>query len=173
MDVPSRLDELELAAGLGRLYSLMRSLTLPRDLSMTTASTLATLERHGPCRITELATLEGVSQPTMTQLVSRLEREGMAERRALSGDRRVVAVHLTNVGRADLTRRRQAQAKRLAELLAELPAADRETIAAALPALDRLAAAGLGGAPSATGSVGAPSAAGSVGAPSATTGDNE
>ncbi|KAB2377521.1 MarR family winged helix-turn-helix transcriptional regulator [Actinomadura montaniterrae] len=144
MDARSPLDELELAAGLGRLYSLMRSLSLPRDLSMTTVSTLATLERRGPCRVTELAALEGVTQPAMTQLVSRLEREGLAERRALAGDRRVVAVHLTDGGRADLARRRAGQAKRLAELLAGLPASDRAAIAAALPALDRLAGAALG-----------------------------
>ncbi|MBD2892716.1 MarR family winged helix-turn-helix transcriptional regulator [Actinomadura nitritigenes] len=145
MDERSPLDELELAAGLGRLYSLMRSLSLPRDLSMTTVSTLATLERRGPCRVTELAALEGVTQPAMTQLVSRLEREGLAERRALAGDRRVVAVHLTDAGRADLARRRAGQAKRLAELLAGLPSSDREAIAAALPALDRLTGAALGG----------------------------
>jgi DNA-binding MarR family transcriptional regulator len=144
MDVRSPLDELELAAGLGRLYSLMRSLSLPRDLSMTTVSTLATLERLGPCRVTELAALEGVTQPAMTQLVSRLEREGLAERRPLAGDRRVVAVHLTGAGRADLARRRAGQAERLARLLAGLPASDREAIAAALPALDRLTGAALG-----------------------------
>jgi DNA-binding MarR family transcriptional regulator len=144
MDSPSSADELELAAGLGRVYSLMRSLSLPRDLSMTTVSTLATLERFGPRRVTELAAFEGVTQPAMTQLVSRLEREGMAERRALPGDRRVVAVHLTEAGRAELARRRSAQAKRLAELLAGLPAADRAAIAAALPALDRLTGAALG-----------------------------
>ncbi|MER7544295.1 MarR family transcriptional regulator [Spirillospora sp. NPDC127506] len=144
MDSPSPPDELELAAGLGRLYSLMRALSQPRDLSMTTVSTLATLERFGPRRVTELAVFEGVTQPAMTQLVSRLEREGMAERRALPGDRRVVAVHITEAGRAELARRRAAQAKRLAGLLAGLPAADREAIAAALPALDRLAGAALG-----------------------------
>ncbi|QKG18477.1 MarR family winged helix-turn-helix transcriptional regulator [Actinomadura verrucosospora] len=144
MDAPSPLDELELAAGLGRLYSLMRSLSLPRDLSMTTVSTLATLERRGPCRVTELAGLEGVTQPAMTQVVSRLERQGLAERRALPGDRRVVAVHLTAAGRDDLARRRAGQAKRLAELLAGLPASDRAAIAAALPALDRLAGAAAG-----------------------------
>ncbi|MFA1543148.1 MarR family winged helix-turn-helix transcriptional regulator [Actinomadura monticuli] len=144
MEPPNPAGELELAAGLGRVYSLMRSLSLPRDLSMTTVSTLATLERLGPRRVTELAAFEGVTQPGMTQLVSRLEREGLAERRALPGDRRVVAVHLTEAGRAELARRRAAQAKRLAELLAGLPAADREAIAAALPALDRLAGAALG-----------------------------
>jgi DNA-binding MarR family transcriptional regulator len=144
VDSPSPADELELAAGLGRLYSLMRALSQPRDLSMTTVSTLATLERFGPRRVTELAVFEGVTQPAMTQLVSRLEREGMAERRALPGDRRVVAVHITEAGRAELARRRAAQAKRLAGLLAGLPAADREAIAAALPALDRLAGAALG-----------------------------
>jgi DNA-binding MarR family transcriptional regulator len=144
MDSPSPAGELELAAGLGRVYSLMRSLSLPRDRSITASSTLATLERFGPRRVTELAAFEGVTQPAMTQLVSRLEREGTVERRALPGDRRVVAVHLTEAGRAELTRRRAAQAKRLAELLAGLPAADREAISAALPALDRLAGAALG-----------------------------
>ncbi|TDD79369.1 MarR family transcriptional regulator [Actinomadura darangshiensis] len=146
MDSPSSADELELAAGLGRVYSLMRALSQPRDLSMTTVSTLATLERSGPRRVTELAAFEGVTQPAMTQLVSRLEREGMAERRALPGDRRGVAVHLTEAGRAELARRRAAQAKRLAELLAGLPAADRAAIAAALPALNRLTGAALGAA---------------------------
>ncbi|HEY9523564.1 MAG TPA: MarR family transcriptional regulator, partial [Thermopolyspora sp.] len=78
MDIPSPVDELELAAGLGRVASFMRVLNVPRDLSMTTLSTLADLERFGPRRLTELAALEGVTQPAMTQIVSRLEREGLA-----------------------------------------------------------------------------------------------
>ena len=135
--------ELELAVALGRISTLMRLLGLPRDLSMTTLSVLANLERFGPRRITDLAGDEGVTQPAMTQLVSRLERLGLAERHPDPGDRRAVVARITDAGRAEIARRRQAQAKRLAELLAELPAADRAAIAAALPALDRLAGLGL------------------------------
>ncbi|TMR27941.1 MarR family transcriptional regulator [Nonomuraea zeae] len=134
------MDDLELAAGLGRVRTMMRVLDVPRDLSITSLSTLANLERLGPRRLTELASIEGVTQPAMTQLVSRLDREGLAERQSDPGDGRVVMVAITQHGRAELARRRAAQAKRLAELLAELPAADRAAIAAALPALDRLAA---------------------------------
>ena len=88
MDTSLPVDELKLAAGLGRVSSLMRSLSVPRELSMTTLSTLATLERFGPRRLTELATLEGVTQPAMTQIVSRLERDGLAERRGEPTDGR-------------------------------------------------------------------------------------
>jgi DNA-binding MarR family transcriptional regulator len=144
MDMSLPVDELKLAAGLGRVSSLMRSLSVPRDLSMTTLSTLATLERFGPRRLTELATLEGVTQPAMTQIVSRLEREGLAERRGEPTDGRVVVVRITEAGRADLARRREAQAALLAALLAELSEADRAAIAAALPALDRLTARAAG-----------------------------
>lgn len=134
------MNELELAAGLGRVYSLMRVLSYPRDVSMTVASTLGTLERFGPRRLTELAALEAVSQPAMTQIVSRLERDGFAERCSEPTDGRVVLVRITGAGRAELARRREAHAKVLAELLAELSADDRAALAAALPALDRLTA---------------------------------
>lgn len=130
--------ELALAVGLGRVVSLMRSLDVPRDTSLTSMSTLATLERMGPSRLTELAIYEGVTQPAMTQLVSRLEGAGLAERRRDPEDGRVVRVFLTDGGSATLARRRSEQAAQLAALLAELPEEDRATLAAALPAIDRL-----------------------------------
>ncbi|MET8868870.1 MarR family transcriptional regulator [Nonomuraea sp. NPDC004580] len=145
-DPPSpQVDELELAAGLARIRTMMRMFDVPRDLSITALSTLANLERLGPRRLTELAVIEGVTQPAMTQLVSKLEREALAERRPDPEDGRVVLVCLTRHGRDELARRRTAQAKRLAELVAELPEADRAAIAAALPALDRLTSRALGG----------------------------
>ncbi|MEV4551611.1 MarR family winged helix-turn-helix transcriptional regulator [Nonomuraea wenchangensis] len=140
-----RADEMELAVGLARVRTMMRLLDVPRDLSITALSTLANLERLGPRRLTELAAIEGVTQPAMTQLVSRLEREAMAERLPDPDDGRVVLVAVTQHGRAELARRRAVQAKRLAELLAELPEADRAAIAAALPALERLTDLAYGG----------------------------
>ncbi|MET7729608.1 MarR family transcriptional regulator [Streptomyces mirabilis] len=50
---------------------------LPRDMSLTSAATLATLDRTGPRRITDLAAVEGVTQPAMTTLVRVMEESGL------------------------------------------------------------------------------------------------
>src|ERR1700756_2724770 len=52
----------------------------------------------GPQRITDLAELEGVAQPTMTQLVNRLERQGLVSRERQRDDGRVVVVSTTETG---------------------------------------------------------------------------
>src|SRR5258708_22692705 len=68
----------------GAIYPLLTAAVRhqPRDISLTAASTLGTVERTGPRRITDLAVTEGVTQPSMTALVTVLERAGLAERRA-------------------------------------------------------------------------------------------
>jgi len=122
-----------------RVFGLLRRALPPDDLSLTAASTLHRLEQHGDRRLTELAGLEGVTQPAMTQLVSRLERSGLVVRRADPLDGRVVLVQITPDGLGVLRRRRAIRAARLTSLLAGLSEADRSAITAALPALDRLA----------------------------------
>jgi len=129
---------LAIAEGLERLTTLIRAVSPIDELSLTTASTLYRLAVTGPQRLSDLATSEGVTQPAMTQLVSRLERQGLAERRGEPSDRRVVMVHVTPTGRQVLRDRQAHRANRLAELLAELPPDDEMSIAAALPALGRL-----------------------------------
>ena len=71
------------AAAGAALYGLVSDAVrrIPRDLSLTSVSTLATLERTGPRRITDLAAIEGVTQPAMTVLVRVLEQSGLVERR--------------------------------------------------------------------------------------------
>jgi DNA-binding MarR family transcriptional regulator len=132
------LDGARFTTTLERLFALMRRLSPAQELSLTAASTLRTLDQHGPHRLTDLAAKEGVTQPAMTQLVSRLERDGLAERSTDATDGRVVRVRITAKGRALLSRRREVRAERLADLLAALPADDEARIAAALPALERL-----------------------------------
>jgi DNA-binding MarR family transcriptional regulator len=109
-----------------------------RDISLTAAATLATLERGGPCRLTDLAEIEGVAQPSMSTLVTGLERAGLAERRPSPDDGRVVLVTLTPAGAQYLQARRQARAARLAELIRMLPADQAEALAAAVPAMTSL-----------------------------------
>ena len=130
--------ELELADLLTRLLRLVRRLATAGDLSLPAASVLAVLDRDGPQRLTDLASHERISQPAMTQLVTRLERDGFARRTADSGDRRVVVVDVTDAGRQVLHDRRDERADALRELLSRLQRADRDAIRAALPALGRL-----------------------------------
>ena len=110
----------------------------PRDISLTSASTLATLDRTGPRRITDLAAAEGITQPSMTVLVTALQRSGLAERRADPADGRVALVVLTVLGSDYLRARRQAGAAAFAELIDELPPGEAGALAAAVTALEHL-----------------------------------
>jgi DNA-binding MarR family transcriptional regulator len=138
MEVPDETLPAEVAAALERLIGLFRSLSPASGLSLTAAATLATLERSGPCRLTWLATREGVTQPAMTQLIARLEDAGLADRTADPADGRVVQVRITTDGRAMLAGRRAVRAERVAGLLDRLSPDEREALAAALPAMDAL-----------------------------------
>jgi DNA-binding MarR family transcriptional regulator len=142
-DVVAQAPEPGLAAGvtaaLERLIGLFRSLSPPDGLSLTAAATLATLERSGPCRLTALATYEGVTQPAMTQLVDRLQGMSLLQRTQDPADGRVVQVRITDEGRALLARRRAMRAERVAELLPQLSSGEQALLTAALPAMEALA----------------------------------
>jgi DNA-binding MarR family transcriptional regulator len=107
-------------------------------MSLTSQATLTTLQRTGPRRITDLATIGGITQPSMTTLVSNLERTGFVERRSDPDDRRVVLVAITAAGADYLHARRRAGLELFMELLDKLPADEATALAAAVPALHRL-----------------------------------
>jgi DNA-binding MarR family transcriptional regulator len=68
-----------------------------QEFSRTEGGVLSTLA-GGPRRITELAELEGLAQPSMTLLVRRLEERGWVSRDRQPGDGRVVVISITNGG---------------------------------------------------------------------------
>src|SRR5579862_129596 len=70
---------------------LMRS--GPRVLSRTEAGLLTTL-LDGPRRITELAETEALAQPTVTQVVDKLQGRGLVVRARSAQDGRVVLVSI-------------------------------------------------------------------------------
>ncbi|GIG55859.1 hypothetical protein Lfu02_02310 [Longispora fulva] len=113
---------------------------LPRDMSLTSAATLATLDRTGPRRITDLAAVEGVTQPAMTVLVRVMEESGLVERTGDPSDRRVTLVCLTEAGASYVRARRQAGVHALERLIDQLADDEVEALVAALPALLHLAA---------------------------------
>jgi DNA-binding MarR family transcriptional regulator len=136
---PTQLvDVAEVAAALDRLVTLVRLLT-PPGMSRTAASTLATLDRSGPCRLTALAAHERVTQPAMTQLISRLADSGLVARSADPADGRAVHVEITEQGLALLASWRAVRARQLSSLVARLSPADQAALAAALPAIRELA----------------------------------
>jgi DNA-binding MarR family transcriptional regulator len=124
------------AAVYGLLATLLRR--APRDISLTALATLATLDRTGTKRITELAAMEGVTQPSMTTLIAGLEKSGLVERRGDPSDKRVSLVSLTDTGREYIRHRRQAGTEAFAMLVSELPPDEAAALAAAVPALVRL-----------------------------------
>jgi DNA-binding MarR family transcriptional regulator len=128
-----------LTVDLERILGLYRSLAEPGGLSLTAAATLASIERFGPQRLTALAAREGVTQPAMTQLISRLEDAGQVRRESDPDDGRVVLVTITDEGRSTLAHRRDSRATRLAVILAQLSPDHLVALDAARPALDALA----------------------------------
>jgi DNA-binding MarR family transcriptional regulator len=129
-------DQLPSAAGLlARL--LVRQ--LDGELSRTELGLLNTLTT-GPRRITELAEMEGLAQPTMTSLVKHLEQHGMVRRERQADDGRVVLVQLTDDGAVVLEDYRTRVRELLGSYLAEIPDGEVESLAAATEALARLVA---------------------------------
>jgi DNA-binding MarR family transcriptional regulator len=128
------------AGSAGALYGLLATLLrrAPRDLSLTSLATLSTLNRTGPRRITDLAVIEGITQPSMTVLVTGLERGGLVTRHSDPGDRRVTLVALTADGLQYLRTRRRAGTDALAQLIRKLPPGEASALAAAVPALQHL-----------------------------------
>jgi DNA-binding MarR family transcriptional regulator len=88
--------------------------------SLTSRAVLASLYDDSPVRLTALATANGVSQPAMTQLVSRLEREGLATRLIDPDDGRATLVAISEAGSALRTQLHQSLDARLVELLSTL-----------------------------------------------------
>jgi DNA-binding MarR family transcriptional regulator len=106
-------------------------------LTRTEAGVLRSLA-DGPRRITELAELEGLAQPTTTLLVKRLEEHNLVRRERQTDDQRVVLVWQTDEGAAALEHFRTLAFAALRVHLDALPDAQLNALAAATDALDEL-----------------------------------
>lgn len=109
------------------------------SLTRTEAGLLRTLE-DGPRRVTKLAELEGLAQPTTTLLVKRLQDLGWVARERQSGDGRVVLVRRTRAGAAALEGFRGRAAEVLEVCLEQMSEDQVEALAASVDALGALIA---------------------------------
>ena len=127
----------QLLAPVGLLTRLLAS-QVGGELSRTEVGLLSTLS-GGPRRITELAALERLKQPTMTLLVQRLEQQGLVSRERQTDDGRVVLVNLTPAGSVALEDYRAQARAALSAHLAEMPDEQVEALGAATETLAQLA----------------------------------
>lgn len=93
-----RLNVDELTTVIEDFNTLFIRLPTVQQFGFSSLSVLHTLSRRGPTRLTALTTTEQLTQPAITSLVSRLERDGLVERRPDPSDGRAVLVALTDAG---------------------------------------------------------------------------
>ncbi len=127
LPLPSRVPEDQLHLAANRLHSM--SIHLLRTARVGDAalgitperlSVLSVLVYGGPALLGRLATIEQVTPPAITRHVDALERDGLARREAVAGDRRAVRVRATTAGRRLVERGRRSRIRAVAALLADL-----------------------------------------------------
>jgi len=91
-----------------------------------------------PRTLTELATLRGVSLPTMSNSISALVQHGWVRRVDSTEDRRMVLVEVTGTGRGALDRVTRSAEAHIAEALAPLDGTSRRRLQAGLGVLRRV-----------------------------------
>lgn len=99
-----------------------------KELSASATLVLNRVNREGPMRLTALAAAEDTSQPAMTQLVQRMERQGLLERLSDPEDGRAALVAISDAGRELWDLRTDRRRERLAALLTGLSTEDALTL---------------------------------------------
>jgi DNA-binding MarR family transcriptional regulator len=111
-------------------------------ISASRASALSVLVFGGARTLTELAEAERVTVPTMSKLVSAMEREGLVRREPHRTDGRAVVLQATAKGRRILERGRARRLELLEALLAEATPAEVENVRRAASVIERALASG-------------------------------
>jgi DNA-binding MarR family transcriptional regulator len=108
------------------------------DLSETQLAALAALDRHGAMTPGELAEHEKVQPPSMTRVISVLAESQLVRREPHASDRLQVVLTVTDAGRELVIKARRRREAWLAQRLRELSPAERATLRAAAPILEKL-----------------------------------
>ncbi|MEU1426430.1 MarR family transcriptional regulator [Nocardia sp. NPDC005746] len=133
---PDQLTEAaELYHSIGRLLRLLRTSGDLGALSPGAASALATVARSGPLRLGDLASIERVSAPTMSRIVTGLEKGGYLTRDADPEDGRAQLLTATEAAHNLVTGLTSARIQRFALALESLTPAQRESVSSGLDTL--------------------------------------
>lgn len=121
------------------LLRRLRTVDTASGLTAPRLSALSVIVFGGPLTLGGLASAEQVRPPTMTRLVSALEREGLVTREPDPADGRQVLLRATPAGRQLLEEGRTRRTASLARRLAALPPDELASLVKAAALLQRLA----------------------------------
>jgi DNA-binding MarR family transcriptional regulator len=112
-----------------------------RDFPVTSpqARVLSQLSLGDSLSVSVLAQSQGLAVSSMTESISRLAEAGLVRKEQSVDDRREVKVSITKEGQRRLSRALSARTAQLTGAVEQLTDAEREAVAAALPALWKLA----------------------------------
>jgi DNA-binding MarR family transcriptional regulator len=139
--VTNRANEREIA---DRLHSaaihLLRRARRTDPLTGVSPAQLSALSvlMSGPKTLGDLAAAEQVRPPTMSRLVSEMQRAGVARKVTDRQDARVIRVHATPKGLRALSRGRSMRIEAIAGLISELEPDQLGTIERAVRAIEKL-----------------------------------
>jgi DNA-binding MarR family transcriptional regulator len=125
-----------LAFAVGRVNR--RLATATGGLSHGLLSALATVAKHGPMRLAEVAQVEQVSAPSVTRVIAELEHRGLVARSSDATDGRAFLIQVTPAGTDAVIRARAARSEAAAKLLEILDPDELASIETALPALEKV-----------------------------------
>jgi DNA-binding MarR family transcriptional regulator len=128
-----------LRISLMRLARRLRAQRAHTDLTLSQTSALATVERHGPLTLGELAAYEKVQPPSMTRIVGVLTEHEVLVRAPHDTDGRQVILSITDSGRDLLREDRRRREAWLAQHLRHLDPDEIDLLRAAAPVLEKLA----------------------------------
>ncbi|MGA8681610.1 MAG: MarR family winged helix-turn-helix transcriptional regulator [Acidimicrobiales bacterium] len=133
-EAPARL-----RMAVARLSKRLKPTAAAGALTTTEVDVLQTVARVGPVKLSMLADQAGLNPTMLSRVVARLEEQGLLRRLGDASDGRVCRVEVTEAGSELRDRVRSERTDVLTNELDRLPAADRNAVLAALPALEQLA----------------------------------
>jgi DNA-binding MarR family transcriptional regulator len=130
---------IRLRGAISRLSRRLRPTQAATGLTPTQISVLVSVALVGPLKLAELGKREGLNPTMLSRIVAQLAARGLVRRTNDPDDRRAARVEATAAGKRLHEKMRQQRNDALVTQLAALSAQERDTVVAALPALELLA----------------------------------
>lgn len=129
-----------LRSAISRLHkSLRKQMSPAQTYSMTELETIGFLSRHETLMPTELAALTRVKTQSMSQILSKIEEQGIIKRTPSKEDKRKVYISLTATGKKLVEKTKyEGDAWLKGKMEEVLTDKERDTLIKALPILEKL-----------------------------------
>lgn len=125
---------------IGRLARQLNDTSTDEGLTPSQYSVLGLIRSRGPLGLADLTVLEGLNPTMLSRIVRKLDDNGFIRRLPDPSDLRAARVEITAAGEQVHERIRDRRTSVLSDCLEQLPPETAETLLAAVPALEALAA---------------------------------